>query len=323
MINIALIGAGQLGSRHLQALASLKHQAAIQVIDPSIDSLNTAEARFKEVSSGFNGKISFNSNISTLEKEIDVAIIATNSKMRRTVIEHLTSNSTVKNLILEKFLFVKEEDYKIVEKIITEKKIKTWVNCARRVWQFYQNLQEELSGNIHFAAVGNAWGLGCNGIHLLDLFAFLTKSNNILLSNDLIDKKIVSSKRPGYIEFTGTITGQTNEHSFHITSFPNHTSPLHITINTPTARYSIEEGVNPRARVSRYNNDWKWEEKSFIIPPQSQLTNKVIDEILNSGDCGLTSYKESSQLHLLFLNNLLSFLRRINNDNSIDECLVT
>lgn len=323
MKNITLIGAGQLGSRHLQALALVKQPISIQVIDPSVDSLKVAEARFKEVSTNFKGEISFHTEISSTKKNIDIAIIATNSKVRRTVIEQLISTSKVKYLILEKVLFVKTDDYNAVEVLLMENNIKTWVNCPRRMMPFYQNLQKKLSGTIHFSATGNAWGLGCNGIHLLDLFAFLTRSNNIVLSNDLIDKTVIESKRPGYIEFTGTITGHTDKHSFHITSFPNDSSPLQITINTSAARYSIQEGATGKVGISKLENGWKWEDESFTMPFQSQLTNIVVDDLLETGNCSLTTFKESSALHLIFLTNLISFLRKVNNSNSIDECLIT
>lgn len=323
MKNITLIGAGQLGSRHLQALAQVKQAISIQVIDSSIDSLKVAEARFKEVSGNFKGNISFHTDISYLEKEIDIAIIATNSKVRRGVIEQMIANSKVEYLILEKVLFVKTGDYEAVQTLLTENNIKTWVNCPRRMMPFYQDLQKELSGTIHFTATGNAWGLGCNGIHLLDLFAFLTQSSNLVLSNELIDKTIIESKRAGYIEFTGTITGFTDKYSFHITSFPNDVSPLHININTPNVRYSIQEGATGKVWISKLENAWKWEEASFSMPFQSQLTNLVVDELLEKGNCSLTTFKESSTLHLLFLNNLISFLRKVNNTNSIDECLIT
>lgn len=323
MICIAIIGAGQLGSRHLQALASLKYDVAIQVIDSSTDSLKAAEARFKEVSSRFRGTISFDTDITVLEKNIEVAIVATNSKVRKIVIEQLVANSTVKHLILEKFLFINENDYSTIENLLLKHNIKAWVNCPRRMMDFYQTLQKELSGNIHFIATGNAWGLGCNGIHFLDLFAFLTKSNGIVLSNALIDKTIIDSKRAGYIEFTGTITGHSDQHSFHITSFPNNSSPLQIHINTPTVRYSIEEGTTAKVWISKLDKKWAWEEETFNMPFQSQLTNIAVEELIERGTCNLTSYKESATLHLLFLNNLISFLQKTNNNNSITECLIT
>jgi len=144
MINIAIIGAGQLGSRHLQALASLKQNVFIQVIDSSVDSLKTAEIRFKEVSAPFNGLISFHTEITALKKNIEIAIIATSSKVRRTVVEQLVANSKVQHLILEKFLFVKEEDYDAVDKLLDTHHIKTWVNCPRRMMPFYQELLQFL-----------------------------------------------------------------------------------------------------------------------------------------------------------------------------------
>ncbi|HEY0031080.1 MAG TPA: Gfo/Idh/MocA family oxidoreductase [Bacteroidia bacterium] len=323
MTNIALIGAGQLGSRHLQALALLKQQVSIQVIDPSADSLKTAELRFKEVSNNFKGKISFHTEIAALEKNIEIAVVATNSKVRRIVTEHLVAHSTVKNLILEKFLFTKESDYDAMAELLATKNINAWVNCPRRMMPFYQQLQQELKGAMHFTAVGNNWGLGCNGIHLLDLFAYLSRPSSIELSNNLINKPSIESKREGYVEFTGTITGHAYPHSLHITSFAGEPSPLQIIINTPTAKYSIQEGPTAKVWISRLANKWEWEEQLFTMPFQSQLTNLVVEQILNSGTCSLTTYEESSRLHVLFLNNLLIHLRKINNDNSILECPIT
>jgi hypothetical protein len=323
MKNITLIGAGQLGSRHLQALALVKQPIAIHVVDSSVDALKTAEIRFNEVSANFKGTIFFHTDISSLEKNIDIAIVATNSKVRRVVVEQLIGHSTIKYIILEKVLFPKEEDYTAIEKLLKENNINAWVNCPRRMNEFYKNLQNNLSGNIHFIATGNAWGLGCNGIHLLDLFAFLTKSTTIILSNNLIDKKVIESKRPGYIEFTGTITGSTDKDSFHITSFPNDASPLHIAINTPTVRYSIEEGAKSKVWISRLENKWVWEEQTFDMFFQSRLTNLVVDELLNTGTCGLTTFNESAALHVIFLNNLIAFLQKLNNNNSINECSIT
>ena len=46
MINIAIIGAGELGSRHLQALAHLEEDATIQVVDSSEESRQITMERF-------------------------------------------------------------------------------------------------------------------------------------------------------------------------------------------------------------------------------------------------------------------------------------
>jgi hypothetical protein len=323
MINIAVIGAGQLGSRHLQALANVKKQINIQVVDPSSESLKLAEARFNEVNRNFTGFISFHSSITDLKKKLEIAIIATGSRVRRVVLEELVSHSTVNFLILEKFLFPIESDYKIAEKILADNNIKTWVNCPRRLIGFYQRLREDLKGSVHFSVTGNSWGLGCNGIHQLDLFAFLTKTKAITLTNNLIDPILHQSKRPGYIEFTGTITGFSDKHTFRITSFDGPTAISLTNIHTSQVRYSIEEGPTAKVWRSSAESNWGWEELSFNMAFQSKETNLVIDDLLENGTCGLTTYKESAELHILFLNNLISFLQKINNDNSIDQCLIT
>lgn len=55
MKNIVVIGAGQLGSRHLQALSKVNFQTRIEVVAPFADALEVAWARFNEISS--NSKI--------------------------------------------------------------------------------------------------------------------------------------------------------------------------------------------------------------------------------------------------------------------------
>jgi predicted dehydrogenase len=59
MKSIVIIGAGQLGSRHLQALRLIDEPIRIQVVDPSHESLKVAEERFNQVKKDFFGEIHF------------------------------------------------------------------------------------------------------------------------------------------------------------------------------------------------------------------------------------------------------------------------
>ena len=174
MINIAVIGAGELGSRHLQALVKLPGDGIIQVVDPKNNSLEVARQRIEQVSSSFTGTITFLNNISELADELDIVIVATNSNVRKNVIVEVLTCKKVNYLILEKFLFPRIEEYQIVADLLVKCKTIAWVNCPRRMLDFYNELKKTLNGNIHIAVTGNGWGLGCNGIHLLDLMAYLT-----------------------------------------------------------------------------------------------------------------------------------------------------
>ena len=49
MIHCAIIGAGQIGSRHLQALCQFEKPIRVDLVDPSDESLQTAQSRFEEV----------------------------------------------------------------------------------------------------------------------------------------------------------------------------------------------------------------------------------------------------------------------------------
>ena len=54
MNRIVLIGAGQLGSRHLQGLAKCKLPISIEVVEKSNSAINTAKERFEEIKNTFS-----------------------------------------------------------------------------------------------------------------------------------------------------------------------------------------------------------------------------------------------------------------------------
>ena len=107
MVKIVIIGSGQLGSRHLQALSLLDRPALIFVVDPNEDSLKLAEKRFLEISNAGNRivDVKYCSSIDKIPNHIDLAIISTNSDIRRAIIENLLNCCRVNYLILEKVLF--------------------------------------------------------------------------------------------------------------------------------------------------------------------------------------------------------------------------
>jgi len=136
---IGLIGAGQLGSRHLQGLIHSENRLRIYVIDQSDEALATARIRFKEASdkntdTKFN--VSFHNKLDDLPAELDLVIIATTAEVRRIVVEDLLTNHQVKYLLLEKIVFQKVADFTAVNDLLNKTGVKAWVNCARRMYPF-------------------------------------------------------------------------------------------------------------------------------------------------------------------------------------------
>jgi len=312
--NIVIIGVGGIGSRHLQALSKMTRPVNIQVVDPSQESITKAKLIIENEPSSQVKNIAYYPNMGSLSKEIDVAIIAVTSGIRRKVTEELLSVSNVKNIIFEKVLFTKIEDYYIIQQLLIERNIHAWVNCARRSWEFYKSLRLLFSdvNYINITVSGKDWGLGCNSIHYLDLLAYLLddiKEINIDISN--LDKEITNSKRSKYIEFTGTLKGTMgpNKFIFISTIFDSESK---IIIESDICKCIIYETVPiGTAKISKKSKDENWYENKveFPIQYQSGLTNLVVQDILNTGDCVLTPYDYSLLLHIPIINAFLSKLR--------------
>lgn len=324
MKKIALIGAGQLGSRHLQSLAKSNINISIEVVEPFEGSRNTAKQRFEEIPSNNKiEKINFYENIFQLSDKLDLVIVATNADVRYKVVKELLENKNVNNLILEKVLFQRIEEYYKIEELINSTKTQCWVNHPRRMFPFYKSLKEQLSNvnQIHFSVSAGAWGLGCNGLHFIDCFTYLSDNQNIELDAKYLNKKLYDTKRAGFKELNGMIMGKIDNHTFSINCFEEEVSPLQFNISSNELNILIDES-NGWYRISKKENNWKQEIKEEkIIYFQSELTNIVVEDIFNN-NCFLPTYAESMNLHIKYLELLTAHINSFS-DIKYDFCPIT
>ncbi len=322
---ILIIGAGQIGSRHLQALAKADFPISIWVIDPFEASLKRSKERYQEIAP--NGKVTaieFSQNMKSLPKEIDLCIVATTANVRAKVIKEALSQSKIKYFLLEKVLFQSLAEYKEISAVFKDNKIKAWVNCPRRIMPFYKNLKDIFSKDkiIFLTVSGGNWGLGSNLIHYLDYFSYLTGKSGFKLGRFILDQKVFPSKRPGFNEFSGSFfAGDQGGSQLMLFSDADSSAPTIETIQSNSASVIIDD-KNKRVTIAREGNNWQPETKDFIIPFQSDLTHLVVKEILTAGTCGLASFKESSRLHQFFLKQLVKHQKKINGEDN-DLCNIT
>lgn len=303
MKNIAIIGVGALGKRHLQSMVDLKDECNIYAVEINEDIINVLKTEFSDVN--------FITTIDELPKELEVVVIATNSNIRRQIFQQLINNSKVNNIVFEKVLFQKEEDYYFVQNKLNELNIHAWVNCARREWDSYKLLHKELKNfnELHFSAIGGQWGIGCNGIHILDLIEYLAGDEVETLDISGLENKIVESKRNGFYEFFGTITGEAGRcKNFTLTCMDDSNLPFLIEIITEKSRFLIDEGNN-NLFVANIESNWQWEQIEFKQVYQSQMTARVLKSIMDNKSCNLPDYESSMKLHLKYILPLINFFK--------------
>jgi len=308
MRSVVIAGAGQLGSRHLQALKAVAGPLEIEVIDPSPEALRVARERYEAVATPAPHRITF---AARREKSgpVDVAIVATGSKVRRAAMEDLL-RADVKAMILEKLLFAKREDYApMAGRLAAKGAPRAWVNCPMRVMPPYEEIRASLGrGPVHYRVTGSQFGLVTNAIHYLDHVAHLSGSTEYSVDTGGLDAAPIESKRPGYLELNGTLAARFADGSrCEVTCFATGTAPVVVEISNEKRRYIVRESEGKLWR-SAEESKWTWEEREAPIPYQSQMTARLVDSILATGDCGLTPFAESQRVHMALLEPLAKFL---------------
>jgi hypothetical protein len=296
-MKVLIVGAGQLGSRHLQALRNTKFDLDITVSDPSLESLKVAKERYESLPEAGKHSIQYSENLPT-SGTWDFSIVATNAGPRKSILQHMTEKLQVKNYILEKILFSNLADYQWAEKQTDSTLKNAWVNCCMRQMPIYQEIKGDLKDkNFNFVVSGSNYGLVTNAIHYLDYAAWLAGTPEFSLDTSMLDTNAVPSKRKGYLELNGTITAKFKSGAVaSVTCHSDGTLPIAVEVHSKTQRYMVFES----------------ERKAAVIPFQSQLTTEIVNSFHDGKTCSLPLLKESIKSHLNLLNPLKDFLVRTN-----------
>jgi len=189
---IVLVGCGNVGSRHLQAITKLPFQSNIHIIEPNRNSLELAKTRLEEVKYDRNAHSFFwHKSIEDLEPESDLVILATPSHNRVDLVEELVELKNVRFLI-EKMVCQSEEDYVRLLSLLKKNNAIGWVNTPRRYFESYKKIKEQYlkSKLIFLSVIAGNQGLGSNAIHYIDLFSWFCEDYEISLNGDFLFNKL-------------------------------------------------------------------------------------------------------------------------------------
>lgn len=329
---IGIIGTGNLGIRHLQAVALLKESCRINVMDISKEALQNAKAVWRETEGAKNHEISFVTEMASMPKELDAVIVATVSHVRKKVIEELLSHARVRYLILEKVLFQRLEDYGAVRELMEKNQVQAFVNCPRRMYPVYEKIKKKLerARTMEIMVSGSDWHLGCNGIHMLDLIGYLagteqitagvsesgqmtadvSGSEQITLDISGLEPECLPSTRKGFSEIAGTIRGSLGRcRAFSLASYPQKGIPASTVILSDVCWCRILEGKR-ELDFADASTGWEWKKETFEMPYQSRLTNLALEELFAGGSCRLTAFEESCRLHIALEEQLIPWFEK-------------
>lgn len=309
---VIIIGAGELGRRHLQGTLKVERPILVTVVDPLQASLDLAQQAAQEIQLGhLKTHVRFEQNLVSIPPEPDVVIVSTSANVRLGVLRALYNECRPKTLLLEKLLFQDLSEYDQAALLMGEDIDRVWVNTARRVMQSHHKIKSFFADTTitGLTATGGLWGMGTSLIHLVDLLDFYQPGPVLTVTTEALDDKILYSKRQGFREITGTLSGQLGKARFSLTSSPQSTAPLRLFFEAHDRFCVIEEGAG-RVIFGRSSSVAMVEEKKMRFDYISDTTKVVVTALLTDQPVNLPSYITSAALHQPLLSALGPYFAR-------------
>lgn len=299
--SLLLIGVGQLGIRYLQGLMHSKLTLHITIVDPSVNALVLAESIWAEVGGGKSSHTVRFATIVPLDLcYVDLVMVVTNSKDRADLIAKVASQIKVSYWVIEKVLAQSGIQIDLINTHVAKSK-GAWVNTPRRTMTWHKLLKNEFSKSRLLTAsyFGGMWGLACNSIHFIDLVSWWTGEQLISINAEGLDKSWFDSKRAGYMEVCGKLVANFSGASSLVLESRNDVMDNLLRVEMDSGDvWDVNE--NNGVAISSNGNHILGR-----IEFQSQLSGRLVDEILIRGQCDLPTLKESVDMHAVFLEAML------------------
>jgi len=305
---ILLIGCGNVGSRHLQALVKIPAALQINIIEPNNSSKKLGLSRLKEIPYNKKTKIIIWHDCYTSKiLHSDLVIVSTLSKNRANLLIKLIKNGH-KRILSEKILCQSKSEYEKIIKICKNKRAKIWVNTNPRCFNSYIKLKKLLSKNkpINLTIHSNPeTGLGTNIIHYLDLFSWMNDDYDIKLDGNLLNKLLLNKRGKDFVEFSGTVIGNLKNNAVFVISFLEHyPKNVLVKLSNNLDDFCIDETNEKMLHIKNYNSKLD----KFIFEHVSTLTTHLTIDILKNDCCKLPtifeSYKSHLELYRIFNNHI-------------------
>ncbi len=312
MINIVIVGCGEFGSRHLQALSYLQESSNVFLVDRSEQSLTVAIDRFNSV---YNKKLQSLvkvvgvKSIDEIQENIDLVIVATSSKDRLLTLSNVLSVISPKYIILEKFLFQESQDFVDAKLLIDASSTEVFVNQWLSSNYLFSRIRSWLGefNKLKMTVSGGNWGISCNSIHFVDYFETLIGKSIDTASGML--NRVYAAKREGFYEFNGSIVLNSGT-NFNLELISEDTHEVDVNILIETEDKTVSASIKPNQQVFVNFKDFQQDvDEIGSIPFQSKITNVLVEELMIFGYSRLPTYEKASRQHMLLLPIFNKYIR--------------
>ena len=324
---VLIVGCGQLGSRHLQAVASLPQVRNIEIVDPRPEALQLGRKRLGEIPGSRDGTVfHWFSSLEEATQGGDLCIVATQADMRCRLVHEIANRLEYCSFLLEKLVAQSVRDYEDLISFSKKRGLSIWVNCKGRAHPSHKRVKDRLNSteSIIFTVSGGNHGLVNNGIHAADLFAFFDGTDRIESAGTRIDPILHRSKRGnGVFDLSGALHGHTEKGSYFTLSFAaDHDAPGYYAIVSRSYRAVIDDMMK-WFYESTLESGWSWRQVPYEANlAVSNMTRAFATDILQLGRCELPTLEECFPAHRFILTELNPHFNRLLGVES-DRCPVT
>lgn len=313
---VLIIGCGELGSRHLQAVSALGEVGEIEVIDPAPDRLQKGRTRIDQVEDR-NPKIRYRwlTTLDEASPEGDLCVVATRADVRCRLVREVAERRSFRRFLIEKVVAQSMDDYDTLLEYVRTAGVSVWVNCKTRAHEAHRSVKRQLTRGvpITLSVIGGNHGLANYGLHAADLFAFYSGAQEIELGDSRIDPVLHPSKRgPDVMDLSGTLSGYSDQGSrFFLSLAGDHAAPPCISIVCGEYEAVIDD-MSKLFMESTANDGWRWRVRDYDADLRvSYMTRAFASDILSAGRSELPTLEECRPAHEFILNALQPHFSRL------------
>lgn len=299
---IAIVGIGNIGKRHLQAVSRLPGLGCVTCFDLNRETLDGVRPFCTENQLNFN-ELAVTGDYRRLLDSLDagtIVIVAATAQGRQPLLDDILGRRPLA-VIAEKPLCQNRREYENILAAAEKNGVPLYVNLNRHLFSFYRQIKEELKGKkvIGFSAAFPD-GMACIGIHMLELATWLTGASEYRLLQAGLDKKY-ETKRKGFYDFTGRMSLLLDGEITAVLEALEHDGLFAIRLATADREYTIYEFAK---KVIVADNGNQIRTIDIEVPYISQTTGQAVKDIVAGSGPQLPTAREAFLAHQMLYDYL-------------------